>query len=163
MERAEVEIEIRHAEPADYAPVIAVVDEWWGGRQMADGLPKLFFVHFRDTSFVATQDGAIRGFVTGFRSQTYLHQAYIHYVGIDPSTRGSGLGRRLYERFFEVSRALGCTEVHCVTSPINKQSIAFHTAMGFDALPGDTEVDGVPVATDYDGKGGSRVRLRRLL
>jgi ribosomal protein S18 acetylase RimI-like enzyme len=158
-----VGIEIRHAEPADYAPIIAVVDEWWGGRQMADGLPKLFFVHFRETSFVATEGDAIRGFVAGFRSQTFPHQAYIHYVGIDPAARGSGLGRRLYERFFTAARALGCTEVHCVTSPINTQSIAFHTAMGFEALPGHTEVDGVPVAIDYDGNGGSRVRFRRDL
>jgi predicted GNAT superfamily acetyltransferase len=158
-----VGFEIRNAEPSDHAPIIAVVDEWWGGRQMADGLPKLFFVHFRDTSFVAVEDGAIRGFVTGFRSQTIPNQAYIHYVGIDPETRGSGLGRLLYPRFFEAARALGCTEVHCVTSPVNKQSIAFHQAMGFECLPGDSEVDGVPVFTDYDGKGGSRVRFRRYL
>ena len=156
-------LEIRHAEPSDYASIIAVVDEWWGGRQMVDGLPKLFFVHFRETSFVAVEDGAIRGFVTGFRSQTFSEQAYIHYVGIDPATRGVGLGRLLYERFFEAARALGCTEVQCVTSPINTKSIAFHRAMGFKCLPGDSEIDGVAVFTDYDGRGGSRVRFRRSL
>lgn len=153
-------LKIRHAEPSDYAPIIAVVDEWWGGRQMVDGLPKLFFVHFRDTSFVAVEGDTIRGFVTGFRSQTFPEQAYIHYVGIDPAVRGAGLGKQLYNRFFEAARALGCTEVHCVTSPVNTKSIAFHRAMGFESLPGDSELDGVPVATDYDGRGGSRVRFR---
>ena len=155
--------EIRHLEPADYAPVISVVDDWWGGRQMADGLPKLFFVHFRDTSFVAERDGEIAGFVTGFRSQTFPEQAYIHYVGIDPSARGSGLGRLLYERFFAAARLLSCTEVHCVTSPVNSGSIAFHKVMGFECLPGDAEQDGVPFYTDYDGRGGSRVRFRKVL
>jgi predicted GNAT superfamily acetyltransferase len=154
-------LEIRHAEPSDYATVIEVVDEWWGGRQMVDGLPKLFFAHFRDTSFVAEEDGAIRGFVIGFRSQTFPDQAYIHYVGIDPSMRGSGLGRTLYERFFDAARVLGCTEVQCVTSPVNTTSITFHKAMGFECLPGDAEADGIPYYTDYDGRGGSRVRFRR--
>lgn len=156
-------VEIRHAEPADYAPVIAVVDAWWGGRQMVEGLPKLFFVHFRETSFVAEEAGVIRGFLCGFRSQTYPEQAYIHYVGIDPATRGSGLGRTLYGTFFAAASALGCTEAHCVTSPINTTSIAFHKAMGFEYLPGDAEADGVPFSTDYDGVGGSRVRFRRAL
>jgi predicted GNAT superfamily acetyltransferase len=158
-----VDFEFRHAEPSDYARIIAVVDEWWGGRQMADGLPKLFFVHFRETSFVAERDGSIVGFVTGFRSQSFPEIAYIHYVGIDPSVRGGGLGRALYECFFDAARRLGCAEVQCVTSPINKQSIAFHRAMGFEPLPGDAESDGVPISTDYDGKGGSRVRFRKVL
>ncbi|MCC6792265.1 MAG: GNAT family N-acetyltransferase [Thermomicrobiales bacterium] len=158
-----MDFEIRHAEPKDYAPIIAVVDEWWGGRQMADGLPKLFFVHFRETSFVAESQGTIRGFVTGFRSQSYPEQAYIHYVGIDPATRGSGLGRTLYQRFFEAARTLGCSEVQCVTSPANTTSISFHKAMGFECLLGDAEAGGVPYSTDYDGPGGSRVRFRRTL
>jgi hypothetical protein len=42
-------IRIRLAEPSDHARVIAVLDEWWGGRRMVDMLPKLFFVHFRET------------------------------------------------------------------------------------------------------------------
>jgi hypothetical protein len=53
---------IRHAEPSDYASVIGVIDDWWGGRPMAAMLPKLFFVHFRDTSFVAEEDGRVVAF-----------------------------------------------------------------------------------------------------
>lgn len=154
-------MEIRHAEAGDYAPIIAVVDAWWGGRRMADGLPKLFFVHFRDTSFVALEEGAIRGFLCGFRSQTFPDQAYIHFVGVDPAAKGRGIGRMLYERFFAAVGAIGCIEVRCVTSPVNRASIAFHRAMGFELLPGDAEVDGVAVTRDYDGPGGDRVRFRR--
>lgn len=46
---------IRHAEASDYGSIIAVLNDWWDGRSMADMLPKVFFVHFRDTSFVAEQ------------------------------------------------------------------------------------------------------------
>ena len=73
------------------------------------------------------------------------------------------MGRHLYEHFFTVVSRLGCTEVLSITSPVNKGSIAFHTQMGFEILPGDAEVDGVAVTTNYDGRGGARVLFRRRL
>lgn len=136
---------IRNAEPSDHARVIGVIDEWWGGRPMAAMLPKLFFVHFRDTSFVAVEDGALAGFLCGFRSQTFADEAYVHFVGVDLRRRGSGLGRALYERFFEAVAPRGT--VRAVTSPANERSIAFHQAIGF-------EVEAV--VEDYDGRGSPR-------
>ena len=47
---------IRHAHPSDYGRVIQHVNAWWGGREMAPMLPKLFFLHFEGTSFVAEDD-----------------------------------------------------------------------------------------------------------
>jgi len=32
---------IRHVEPADYVPLIAVVDDWWGGRPKESLLNKI--------------------------------------------------------------------------------------------------------------------------
>lgn len=154
---------VRHAEPGDHPAVIRVVDAWWGGRRMADMLPRLFFVHFRPTSFVAEEGGRLVGFLAGFRSQTDPALAYVHFVGVDPACRVAGVGRALYERLFEAARALGAAEVRAVTSPRNRGSLAFHRAMGFEVLDGDAEADGVPYTTDYDGPGESRVRLRRTL
>jgi GNAT superfamily N-acetyltransferase len=100
---------VRHAEPGDYGRVIEVIDQWWGGRAMSAMLPKLFFVHFRDTSFVAEDDEGLAGFLCGFRSQTFPDEAYVHFIGVDPGRRTSGLGRALYERFFEaVARGRSC-------------------------------------------------------
>ena len=39
-------VTIRPIRPSDYRPVIAVVNDWWNGRHMADKLPRLFFEHF---------------------------------------------------------------------------------------------------------------------
>ena len=139
---------IRHAEPADYARVIGVVDAWWGGRPMAAMLPKLFFVHFRDTSFVAEDDGEVVAFLCGFRSQTFDDEAYIHFVGVDPAQRGSGLARQLYERFFAAVEPRRV--VRAVTSPQNETSLAFHRALGFEVERIDD---------DYDGHGASRALL----
>lgn len=141
-------VEIRHAEPRDYAAVIGVVDEWWGGRAMSAMLPKLFFVHFRDTSFVAESDGRVVAFLCGFRSQTYDDEAYIHFVGVDPRARGDGVGRALYERFFDAVAPRRV--VRAVTSPVNERSVAFHRALGFAVERVDE---------DYDGQGEARVLL----
>ena len=145
---------IRHAEPSDHARVAAVIDEWWGGRQVRDMLPRLFFTHFRDTSFVAEEDGELAGFLCGFLSQTHPEQAYCHFVGVSPAHRKTGLASELYERLFETARAAGRASVHCVTSPKNAGSIAFHTRIGFEI---EAEVDG------YDGSGESRVLLAKSL
>ena len=61
---------VRHLEPTDYEQIIAVIDEWWGGRRMTDMLPKLFFVLFESTSFVAEFEGNIVGFLVGFIRKT---------------------------------------------------------------------------------------------
>jgi ribosomal protein S18 acetylase RimI-like enzyme len=145
-------VTIRHAEPGDHAEAIARIDDWWGGRPMADMLPRLFFVHFRETSFVAEEDGRLAGFLCGFLSQTHDDEAYVHFVGVDPSLRGRGVGRALYERFFEAVRPR--TIVRCVTAPVNEASVAFHRSLGFEVER---------VAEDYDGRGGDRVLLVKRL
>ncbi len=147
----------------DYAPIIATLDAWWGGRPMADMLPKLFFVHFRDTTFVAEQNGHVAAFLSGFLSQTFPDEAYIHFVGVDPEHRKDGLGRLLYERLFGAVRERGRRVVRCVTSPLNKASIAFHLRMGFEVEPGNAVVDGIAVHSDYDGAGEARVCFRKEL
>ena len=118
-------------------------------------LPKLFFIHFEGTSFVAEgDDGELLGFVCGFLSQTVDDEAYIHFVGIDPELRGTGLGSALYERFFEEARTNGRSVVRCVTSPVNQRSVAFHESLGFEVER---------VVEDYDGPGEDRVLLVKRL
>jgi predicted GNAT superfamily acetyltransferase len=148
-------VSIRHAQPSDYGRVIQHVNAWWGGREMAPMLPQLFFVHFEGTSFVAEdEEGRLAGFLVGFLSQTDETDAYVHFIGVAPDRRGSGLGRELYERFFEAAREAGRMTVRGVTSPANVDSVAFHEALGFT-------VD--RVAKDYDGPGEDRVLLVKRL
>jgi hypothetical protein len=66
-------VKIRIVRTSDYERIISVLDEWWGGRRMNDMLPKLFFVHFCETSFIAESDEKIIGFLIGFLSQSNLN------------------------------------------------------------------------------------------
>jgi len=154
---------MRNVREVDYHSVIAVVDSWWGGRQLADMLPRLFFAHFQQTSFVVEDNDQMVGFLIGFYSQTRPKEAYIHFVGVHPEYRSFGIGAQLYELFFETVRAQGCDMVRCVTSPVNKGSIAFHTRLGFEVEPGDTLIDGLSVKANYDGAGQPRVLFVKRL
>ncbi len=156
-------LSMRALRPSDHGAVIAVVDDWWGGRSMAGMLPRLFFEHFADTSFAAYRGAELAGFLVGFLSPSRPGEAYIHFVGVHPRERGQGLGRRLYEAFFGMTGARGCTVVRAVTAPVNTGSIAFHRRMGFEIEPGPAGPGGVPVAAGYDGPGQDRVRFTKHL
>jgi predicted GNAT superfamily acetyltransferase len=118
---------------SDHALVLAVADEWWGGRHVAWLAQRLFFEHFADTSVIAEDDQGLAGFLIGFLSQARPTEAYIHMVATRPDRRRTSLARELYSRFFELARANGRAAVTCITAPGNNASIAFHTALGFSA------------------------------
>ena len=86
---------IRQLQEADYETIIEAIDDWFDGRQLSHLLPRIFFIHFRPTSFAIEENGRVIGFLAGFVSQTYPEQAYIHFVGIEANYRGRGLGRQL--------------------------------------------------------------------
>ncbi|MEU6553857.1 GNAT family N-acetyltransferase [Streptomyces sp. NPDC046915] len=152
----------RHPVAEDHPKVLAVLEAWWGGLKGAAGarerallLPRLYFQHFTTTSYLVEQgNGELAAFLVGFLSQTDPEAAYVHFVGVDPALHGRGVGRALYRSFFRLARSHGRRHVHCVTSPQNTASQAFHTRLGFTVSP---------VRPDYDGPGLDRVTFTRDL
>lgn len=51
----------------------------------------------------------------------------------------------------------GCNIIRCVTSRVNKVSIAYHTKMRFKIEKGDKKIDGIEVNINYDGPNQDRV------
>ena len=90
---------IRAARPEDHARIVAVADDWWG-RPVSGILPRLFLDHFHPTSLVADAGEDLAGFVVGFFSPGDERTAYIHFTGVAPDQRRTGLARELYRRFF---------------------------------------------------------------
>jgi ribosomal protein S18 acetylase RimI-like enzyme len=151
---------------ADHAGIVREVDDWWDGRSLHQLLPRFWFQHFTGTSWVAEDAaGRVVGFLVGFVSADHPDAAYIHMVGTSPSHRRSGLGRTLYERFFEDARARGARRVGAVTWPGNRGSVAFHRALGFTAEtgPGTQHLYGTPAYPDYDAERDDRVVFSRGL
>jgi L-amino acid N-acyltransferase YncA len=117
-------------------------------------LPRLYLDHFHSTSLVVDGPDGLVAFLIGILSPAQPQHAYIHFVGVAPTARQAGLGRRLYEEFFALARADGRRVVGAVTAPANAGSIAFHRSMGF-AVTG-------PVP-DYNGPGRDFVVFERPL
>ena len=159
-------IVFRRPTEADHAGMVGVVDEWWGGRRLHELLPRLWLQHFTGTSWLAeSPDGRLAGFLVGFVSPDRPDVAYCHMIATSPNRRGQGIGRALYERFFEDGRTAGCSSATAITWPGNRTSIAFHRAIGFlpDDGPGTMPLYGTPAYADYDGEGEDRVRFVRPL
>ena len=164
--RAGADLVYRRPVPDDYPRIVAVVDEWWGGRPLRRLLPRLWLEHFRGTSWLAErEDGRLTGFIVGFISQDDPSIAYAHMIASDPNRRQSGVGRALYERFFQDARAHGARRVTAITWPGNRTSVAFHLAMGFavDDGPGTQPIYGTPAHADHDGEGDDRVVFKLYL
>jgi ribosomal protein S18 acetylase RimI-like enzyme len=149
----------------DHAVIVGLVDEWWGGRRMRALLPRLWFQHFTGTSWIAEDGGRLAGFVVAFISQDDPTTGYIHMVAADPNRRRSGIGRNLYQHVFDDLGARGIRRVKAITWPGNRQSVAFHTSIGFrvDDGPGTQNLYGTPAFADYDGDGDDRVVFTRDL
>lgn len=123
---------MRNAKPSDHKRVMNIMLEWWGGRDLRHGLPRLWFDHFNDTSFIIEDDNEVVSFLVGFMSQSQADTGYIHFVGVHPDHRQKGLGEFMYQQFFELCLWKKRTIVCAITSPVNTSSIAFHARMGFD-------------------------------
>ena len=148
---------IRTAETPDHARIMEVMPDWWDGRDLRPMVPKLFLFHFNDTSFIIEKGNRLIGFLIGFLSQSCLNEGYVHFIGIHPDHRNTGLGAMLYERFFALCRNRHRTIIRACTSPVNKGSIVFHEKMDFQIAPGNGEMDGIPVALDYNREGDHKV------
>jgi GNAT superfamily N-acetyltransferase len=149
---------VRVAHPEDYERIVAVIDDWWG-RPVSASLPRLFLDHFWSTSRVAEDEHGLGGFIVSLVSPSQPRLGYIHFVGVRPDHRRSGLTRLLYEQFAEHARRQGCTELRAITAATNTAatntgSIRFHRDLGFTVSE--------PVA-DYNGPGRQMVTFQRQL
>ena len=160
------EIAFRRPTEADYPEIIRVIDDWWGGRSLSTLLPRLWLQHFTGTSWLAEQpDGRMAGFLIGFLSPDHSKIAYCHMVATNPNLRRRGLATALYDRFIADARAAGRAELHAITWPGNRASLAFHRSIGFEieARPGSQNLYGAPAKPEYDfGREDRAVMIRRI-
>jgi ribosomal protein S18 acetylase RimI-like enzyme len=125
---------------------------------------KFFLAHFSETCLIAERNHRFVGVLIGFLSQTRQDEAYIRFVIVHPQERGTGVGRGLYEAFFEVAAKYRRRIIRCVTSPSNTNSVAFHQRLGFDIEPQEHTVGNLPIQRNYHGrKGTDRVLFVKLL
>ena len=136
----------------DYDQIVQIIDRWSGGPTSTLVHPLLFY-ELGQFALVVERDAQLVGFLFGFITTAVPPVGYIHLLGIHPDFRRRGIGRLLYAKFEEDSRAGGCSTLKAMTTPGNESAIAFHRALGF----------AVELFEDYAGPGRPRIVFAKSL
>lgn len=86
---------------------------------------------------VALDDGQVVGMASAVH---YVHPdkapaLWVNEVGVAPTHRGRGIGRRLLECLFEHARSLGCREAWVATEPSNTPARRLYASAGGKESP----------------------------
>jgi ribosomal protein S18 acetylase RimI-like enzyme len=142
---------IRAITKRDYDYVVSVFDHWWGGPSSERASP-FFFHELGRYALIAEEDERVVGFLLGLVAAG-SDTGYVHLVGIDPSYRRRGVGKRLYQHFRESCQQGGLKELKAIGMVGHEGSSRFHTALGFSARE----------EPDYAGSGRARVVFTKKL
>jgi len=154
------DVRIRSIEESDYDAIISVLDEWW---VTSDGghAAKTVLQYFNETSFLAEIGIKSCLLVDSFPQQAILRHTFIlpEFIRIIANRASDAL---LYSDFRCMSEE--CQKHHSMRdSPVNKNSIAFHSSMKFKLEPSSEVSGNIPIHKNYDGPGEDRVLfLKRL-
>ncbi|WP_433207034.1 GNAT family N-acetyltransferase [Nocardia sp. CA-107356] len=119
---------------------------------------------FSSTCPVMTdKDNNITGAVIAFRSQDNPAEVYIQDVMIHPEHRQRGIARALLNSIRTQAEKWDCQRICLTSEPENHAAHATWTTLGFVNVPGDHQIYGVSVITDYKGPGRSRAVYELLL
>ncbi|TCR20206.1 GNAT family N-acetyltransferase [Streptomyces sp. BK205] len=144
-------VRIDRADVSDLHQVLADHARYWGERDLRALHLTALVKEFGSTCLVARAEDGIRGYLFGF--VTPDRTGYVHLIATRDDTRGTGLGRTLYEAFTAAARNQGAVRLKAITTPANTGSLAFHRSLGFQ----DRLVE------DYDGPDRPRVVFTRDL
>ncbi len=148
-------MQISQCEKSDYDQIVTHIDEFWGSDRTLSFHHPMFVSEFGNTTFVIRNGTEVAAYLFGFFSQS-RPTAYIHLVGTRKYHRKKGLARKLYAHFISIALNQGCTKIKAITTPGNKDSIAFHQSLGFEMV-GKPNRAGTIVVKNYSGLEQDRV------
>ena len=136
---------IREITKQDFDYVVTVFDHWWGGPSSERASP-FFFHELGRYALIAEDDGRVVGFLLGLVAAGST-TGYVHLVGIDPSYRRRGVGKRLYQHFVGQCQQAGLKQLKAIGMVGHEASARFHGALGFT----------IHEEANYAGPGRARV------
>ncbi|MEC3915532.1 GNAT family N-acetyltransferase [Nocardia sp. CDC160] len=119
---------------------------------------------FSSTCPLAIGEGdAIAGAIIAFRSQDDPADVYVQDVMIHPDYRRQGIARALLNSVQSRAEKWSCQRIYLTSEPENHTAHSAWTNLGFVNVPGDHEIEGISVITDFKGPGRSRAVYELLL
>lgn len=107
---------------------------------------------FADTCVVAEHEGAVVGFVTGYRPPQRPEVLFLWQVGVHPRMQGRGLGKRLVTAFLRQPGADRASILETTVTPSNDASRALFRAIARE-LDTDCRVEPCFRAGDFPDSG----------
>lgn len=156
----------RHPAEDDHPGLVALIDDWYGGRRVHATFGRFLLVHFGATSLLAeTADGKVAGYLIGLISLDRPDEALVHTAAVNPNQRRRGIGRELYRRFGIIARARGARRIVANVWPGDPIAVKFHRALGFEpqAGPRAMKLYGTLAIPDYDYSGEDRAIFVRSI
>ncbi|MBE3590174.1 MAG: GNAT family N-acetyltransferase [Firmicutes bacterium] len=148
-------MDIQPCTKADFDQIVTEIADFWGSDRTLPLHHPIFLYEFGDTAWVMRDGDRVAGYLFGFVAAT-SPTAYVHLVAVRSGYRERGVPRRLYARFIDEARRRGARQLKAITTPGNRESVAFHTRLGMRLL-GEPGPDGIPVVRNYSGPGQDRV------
>lgn len=111
---------------------------------------------FSSTCPVALEDGTLAGAAIAFRSQDDPADVYVQDVMVHPDFRRRGVAGLLLDSVRTRAADWGCHRVYLTSEPENRAAHRTWLTLGFHNVPGDRDVGGVQVLTDFKGAGKDR-------
>lgn len=147
-------VEIRLLGPMD-APILERVDPEVFDDPVDPELSAEFLADPRHHLAVALDRGTVVGMASAV---DYVHpdkpvELWINEVGVAPEYRRAGIGRRLLEALFDLSRELGCREAWVATEHDNAPAKGLYTSV--DGEPESCVVYSFKLADGSRGRPGS--------
>ncbi|MEU4340051.1 GNAT family N-acetyltransferase [Nocardia sp. NPDC023852] len=102
------------------------------------------------------EDNTITGAVIAFRSQDDPADLYVQDVMTHPQHRRRGIALALLRSVRSQAEKWDCERLYLTSELDNQAAHSSWTALGFVNAPGDHEVNGISIVTDFKGPGRSR-------
>lgn len=117
----------------------------------------LYARFFSSTCPIAIDDdNTITGPVIALRSQDAPEDIYVQDVMTHPKHRRRGIARSLLRSVRSQGEKWDCNRLYLTSEPDNQAAHASWIGLGFANLPGDQQINGISVITDFKGRGRSR-------
>ena len=123
----------------------------------------LYATLFSSTCPIARDNGQVVGAIMAFRSQDNPDDLYIQDVITHPEHRRKGITSALLDTVYERATVLGAVRLYLTSEPDNTTAHNTWIRRGFVNVPGDQEINGVSVISDYKGPGKHRAVYERML
>ncbi len=128
---------------------------------------KIMIRYFRNTFFVAEENGGLIGVCWGFLSQKNEDTCFLWQIGVIKAFQGKGIGRSMLGSFERALRSRNIKKIELTIAPDNQASQRLFKTSGYENISHTEEnairVENINLVKNYYRPGGDYMLFRKEL